>query len=173
MKIFCDSEIVITKISTLKLDPNNRNKHPADQIARLAKILRENGWRYPIKVSNQTGLVRSGHARIEAAKLNKWDSVPVQFQNYDTLEQEYADSIADNAIASWAELDISGINADLKSLIPDFDLELLGIRNFNINKDFEPGTEEDQGQLDTKQPNVVLCPNCGECFDANEAKVKN
>jgi hypothetical protein len=130
MKIECDKPVVLVEISELKLDPKNRNKHPADQIKRLAEILKAHGWRYPVKVSNQSGFVRSGHGRIEAAKLNGWTHVPVQYQDYDNMEEEYADSVADNAIASWAELDLSGINSDLADLGPDFNIDLLGIKDF-------------------------------------------
>jgi hypothetical protein len=118
-------------------------------------------------------LITSGHGRLEAAKLLKWKEVPVSFQDYDSEEQEYADTISDNSLASWSELDLSGINSDLTDLGPDFDIDLLGIKEFSLVPEFEPGTEDDQGKLDEKKPLVTQCPNCGECFDANENKPKN
>lgn len=164
----------VVKICELKLNPDNRNIHPPEQIERLAKILKYQGWRYCVKVSKQTGFVTSGHGRVEAAMVNGWDEVPVDDQDYDTPEQEYADTIADNAIASWAELNLSGINQDITLHGPELKLEMLGVQNFEvIPPNFEPGTEEDQGQLDEKKPVVTQCPNCGECFDANENKPKN
>lgn len=120
----------LVPLSELKPHPKNRNKHPEDQIKRLADILTYQGWRYPVKVSNRSGLVTSGHGRIEAARLNGWTEAPVSFQDYDSDEQEYADVQADNAIASWAELDLSGINTDIADLGPDFDIDLLGIKDF-------------------------------------------
>jgi hypothetical protein len=133
----------LVPISELNLDPKNRNKHPKDQIKRLAEILKYQGWRYPVKVSNQTGLVRSGHGRIEAAIENGWKEVPVNFQDYDNLEQEYADSVADNAIAIWAELDLAGINMDLADLGPDLNIDLLGIKDFVVEPLDKPQTEEE------------------------------
>ena len=132
MKIQClfDKRVPLAE---LKPHPKNRNKHPEDQIKRLARILEYQGFRYPVKVSKRSGFVTSGHGRIEAARLNGWPDVPVNFQDYDSDEQEYADVQADNAIASWAELDLSGINADLGELGPEFDLDLLGIKNFEID----------------------------------------
>jgi hypothetical protein len=129
MKIHCLYDKLV-KLKDLKPHPKNRNKHGADQIARLAKILDYQGWRYPVKVSKLSGHVTSGHGRIMAAELNKWDKIPVNFQDYENEEQEYADVQADNAIASWAELDMAGINGDLENLGPDFDLEMLGIKDF-------------------------------------------
>lgn len=128
----------------LKPHPKNRNSHPQDQIDRLAKIIEYQGWRYPIKVSNQSGFVTAGHGRIEVAKALKC-KVPVNYQDYESDEQEYADVQSDNAIASWSELDFSGINADIANLGPDFDIDLLGIKNFEIDVcDKDPGCDEDE-----------------------------
>lgn len=102
------------------------------QIERLAEILKYQGWRYPVKVSKRSGYVTSGHGRIEAAKLNGWELIPVNYQDYESDEQEYADVTADNAIASWSELDLSAINVDLPELGPDFDIDLLGIKDFEL-----------------------------------------
>jgi DNA modification methylase len=135
----------LIKVSDLKPHPKNRNQHPEDQIKRLADILKYQGWRYPVKVSKRSGFVISGHGRIEAARMNGWKSVPVNFQDYESDEQEYADVQADNAIASWAELDLSGINSDLADLGPDFDIDLLGIKGFEIDVLLpEPQCDEDE-----------------------------
>lgn len=133
-------------VKDLKPHKKNRNKHPQDQIERLAKILKYQGWRYPVKVSKLSGMVTSGHGRIEAAKLNGWESVPVNYQFYVNEEQEYADVQSDNAIASWAELDLSGINTDLGDLGPDFDLDMLGIKDFVLEPadKLEPQCDEDE-----------------------------
>lgn len=120
-------------VSELKQHPKNRNKHPAHQIERLAELIEYQGWRYPIKVSNRSGFITTGHGRLMAAKLKGWKKVPVSFQEYDTEEQEYADVQADNAIALWSELDLSGINKDLSDLGPDFNIDMLGIENFTLD----------------------------------------
>lgn len=172
MIVHCPHDAMVS-VKELKPNPLNRNSHPKDQVERLAKILEYQGWRYPIKVSKRSGLITSGHGRLEAAKLLKLKEVPVSFQDYADEAQEYADTVSDNSIASWSELDLSGINSDIVDLGPDFDLDLLGIKEFSVVPEFEPGTEEDQGKLDEKKPLVTQCPNCGECFDANENKPKN
>jgi hypothetical protein len=135
----------LVPISELRSHPRNRNKHPADQIKRLADILKYQGWRYPVKVSKRSGFVTSGHGRIEAAHLNNWKEVPVNFQDYTSDEQEYADVQADNAIASWSELDLSAINADLGDLGPDFDVDMLGLKDFTIEiaDKLDPQCDED------------------------------
>lgn len=171
MKVHCSYDKLVS-IDKLKPHPKNNNNHPDEQIKRLAKILEYQGWRYPIKVSNESGFITSGHARLQAAKLNGWKKVPVNIQEYESEEQEYADLTADNAIASWSSLDLSAINSEIGELGPDFDIDLLGVRSFSLDPIFEPATEEEQAKLDEKKPLVTQCPNCGECFDANEHKPK-
>jgi hypothetical protein len=138
MKVHCAHDQLVP-ISELRSHPKNRNKHPPKQITRLAKVLEYQGFRYPVKVSRLSGYVTSGHGRIEAARKNGWTEVPVNYQDYESEEQEYADVQADNAIASWAELDLSGINDDLKDLGPDFDIDLLGIENFKLDAEGDGG----------------------------------
>ena len=116
-------------IKKLKPHPKNRNKHPKEQIDRLAKILMYQGFRKPIVVSNRSGFIVEGHGRVEAAKANKWTTVPVSYQDFEDETQEYAHLTADNAIALWAELDMAGINADTLELGP-FDTDLLGLKNW-------------------------------------------
>lgn len=157
MKIRClYDELVPLKDLRKKFHDKNRNKHPEDQIRRLAKIMEYQGVRYPVKISKQSGKITSGHGRVMAAMLLKWDSFPVNYQDYDSGDQEYADVQADNAVASWSELDFSGINADIADLGPDFDIEMLGILNFKIDvNDIIPGEDPGAG-IAPKDPKVVL-----------------
>ena len=144
-------------ISEAKTHPKNRNSHPQDQIERLAKILAYQGWRYPVKISKLSGYITSGHGRVEAAKLNGWTEIPVNYQDYENADQEYADVQADNSIASWSELDMAEINLDLADLGPSFDLDLLGIKHFNLDPPIKKSME-------------VKCPACGEEFVAKDHK---
>lgn len=132
MKIRCTYDKLV-RVNDLKPHPKNRNKHPDSQIERLAQILEYQGWRYPVKVSQLSGFVTSGHGRLLAAQKLGWEEVPVNFQEYESDEQEYADLIADNSVALWSELDLAGINADVPELGPDFDIDMLGIKDFTLD----------------------------------------
>lgn len=121
--------VIWVDIKKLKPHPKNRNKHPKEQIDRLAKILMYQGFRKPIVVSNRSGFIVEGHGRVEAAKANKWTTVPVSYQDFEDETQEYAHLTADNAIAFWAELDMASINADTLELGP-FDTDLLGLKTW-------------------------------------------
>jgi hypothetical protein len=84
-----------------------------------------------------------------------------------TPEQCRAFRIADNKVAEsdWIE-DILAVEIEgLKEL--DFDIELTGFDPADfIVPDFQPGTEDEQGQLDELQPKMVKCPHCDQLFDS-------
>jgi DNA modification methylase len=136
----------LVDIDTLTRHPKNRNKHPKAQIDRLAKIIKYQGIRSPIKISKQSGFITAGHGRLEAFKRLKIKEVPINVQDYESEEQEYADLQSDNAVALWAQLDLSGINADVPDLGPDFDIDLLGIKDFVLEpaEKFEAQCGEDE-----------------------------
>lgn len=163
MSLELDDKITWVDISTLKPHPKNTNKHPEEQISRLANIIKYQGWRQPIVVSKRSDFIVAGHGRLEAAKKLGLNKVPVSFQHFDDETQELAHMTADNAIALWADLDIDKIKEQLPDLSEGFDFDLLGVQDLKIEvPDFSAGTEEHQGKLDQKKP--VECPNCGESF---------
>lgn len=135
----------MVRVNDLSAHPKNRNKHPSEQITRLAEILEYQGWRYAIKVSKLSGFITSGHGRLDAARKLGLKEVPVSFQDYDSEEQEYADLTADNAIALWAEIDLAAINADLPDLGPEFNIDMLGLKDFILEpaEKMQPGCDED------------------------------
>lgn len=152
-------------IGELKVNPRNRNKHPETQIKQLAKIIEFQGWRHPIIISNLTGFIVAGHGRFESAKLLGLAEVPVDYQDFTDADQEYLFVQSDNAIALQAELDLSGINADLDGLGP-FDIELLGIKNFNVDPSEIENTCEELNEADFQEFQHE-CPKCG--FEWNNA----
>lgn len=159
MKIYITNPVLVN-VSDLKRHPKNPNKHTKDQIERLAKILQYQGWRYPIKVSKQSGFITSGHARLEAAILNGWDQVPVSIQDYESEDQEFADLTSDNAISEWSQLDFYFINNHIENMSPDFDIDMLGIKNFTLDfsDKFNPDSSENLDQT------VLKCKECGRSF---------
>lgn len=118
---------------TLKNHPKNRNKHGQDQIERLAELYEYQGIRHPIVVSKMSGFIVAGHGRKLAAIRAGIKEMPVVYQDFESSEQEYAFIQSDNAVALWAELDLSGINEDIADLGPDFDINMLGIQDFTID----------------------------------------
>lgn len=153
----------LVPISKLKNHPKNPNRHSQEQLVRLAKILEYQGFRKPIVVSRRSGCITTGHGTLGAALINEWTHVPIVYQSYDSDDQEYAHIVSDNSIAAWAELDLGDVNERLKDLDgAEFNLDLLGLKDFDVTPNFEPGTEDEQGKLDEKKP--VECPKCGHSF---------
>lgn len=102
--VFCAFDKIV-KIENVKPNPANPNKHPEEQIKSLAQNIKAIGWRYPITVSNQSGMVVKGHGRLMAAKYLKVKEVPVDYQNYSSDEEEMADLLFDNRIQELSEID--------------------------------------------------------------------
>ena len=122
--VYCAYDKIIP-IGELRPNPKNPNKHPMDQLEKLGKIIRGNGWRNPITVSTRSGLIVKGHGRMMAAELEEFKEVPVEFQNYESEEAELADLTADNRIAELAEMDtkmLTEIFADIDTGAIDFEL---------------------------------------------------
>jgi hypothetical protein len=111
----------------------NPNKHSSDQVKRLAKIYQYTGIRHPIIVDPDRGVIAAGHGRKLAAIKAGIKKFPVVYQKFANDEEFYSFVTADNAIALWADLDLSSINAQLGDLGPDFDLDWLGIKNFTLD----------------------------------------
>lgn len=145
MKFVEQTEWKWLPIRDLRPNPANSNKHSDEQIERLVKLIKYYGWRQPIIISNRSGLIAAGHARLLAAKAMGMSEVPVQYQNFEDDDEERGFLVSDNAIASWAELDLSLINTQLGDFDPGFDLDLLGIKDFTLDmSDKEFGSGEDE-----------------------------
>lgn len=155
MQIHCKYDELVNP-KTLLDHPKNRNKHSPEQIERLAKILEYQGWRYAIKLSNLSGFITTGHGRKLSALLKEWEKVPVVYQDYDSEDQEYADVQSDNAIASWADLDLAGINLDVPELGPDFDIDLLGIKDFVIEPADKYGDQDADAVPEQRPTDIKL-----------------
>ena len=170
-------DIKLVSISKIKKHPKNRNIHTDEQIDRLCEIIRYSGFRNPLVISNLSGRLIAGHARLKAAKKLGLKEVPVIYQDFDNEEMEYQHLTADNAIAVWADLDKKLVGEDILDFGPDFDTALLGFDNFEIEPaDLYADKDEDAVPEPPKEPitktgdlwilgeHRVLC---GDCTDPN------
>ena len=131
-KIYCAHTDVVATDSLIE-NPRNPNRHPEDQIIALAKIIRHQGWRNPIVVSRRSGFVVKGHGRLLAARMLGLDTVPVDYQDYENEAAEWADMVADNKIAELSNMDEDELNAIIRELDGQIDLELTGFQTSEIN----------------------------------------
>lgn len=143
-------EIVLVPLNEIKLNPKNRNTHSPEQIAQLVKILKYQGFRNPGVISNQSGLLAAGEGRYLALKEVGATHMPVTYQDFEDSEQEYLYGVSDNEIAKQAVADLPKIHLDLQSMGP-FDIELLGLRDFQ----FEPDPEQGDPDAAPEAPKVA------------------
>lgn len=158
-------DIKSEKIEFLDIDkiienPRNANRHSIEQIERLEKLIKYQGFRNPLIISKRTGFLIAGHGRLIASKNLGMKQVPVIYQDFENEAQEFAYLISDNEIARWAELDKQSLYDSLEEIkIPS--IELLGIENFNIDeiKLDQPEIEGDiefTKEIDEKNDYIVL-----------------
>ncbi|NLW04176.1 MAG: ParB N-terminal domain-containing protein [Pseudomonadaceae bacterium] len=157
---------------TTELTPYIRNSrtHSDEQVTQIAASIKEWGFTQPILV-DETGMIIAGHGRLMAAQRLGLDQVPVASAKGWTDAQKKAYVIADNKLALNAGWDNDMLRIELDELAAlDFDLDLTGfsldeMANIFDEPDFQPGSEEDQGQLDQLDPKMVSCPHCCAEFD--------
>jgi ParB-like chromosome segregation protein Spo0J len=163
-------KIEIVSLASLVPHEKNMHMHSPEQIDRLIKLIEYQGYRQPIIVQKGTNKIVAGHGRAMALLKMGVKDVPVMYQEFESEAQLYAFMVSDNAIGkdTWATLDLSQINTDIADL-GEFDLELLGLRDFNV----ETLCPEDYGdknkEIDTDNFGNDLqhtCPKCG--FEFNE-----
>lgn len=99
----------------LQRNPKNYRQHPASQIRVLAGLIRQNGWRKPVVVSDRSGLIITGHGSTMAA-ISMQDSVPVEFQHFTDEAAENAAMIGDNKATEGAKDDEAALAALIKEL---------------------------------------------------------
>jgi DNA modification methylase len=132
--VHCSYDEVVD-ITTLVPNPRNPNTHPEKQVQLLAKIIKNQGWRAPITVSNRSGFIVRGHGRLLAAQLLGVEQVPVDRQDYETEAEEWADLVADNRIAELAEMDTALlIDLVVELNASEYDIELTGFDEKEIEQ---------------------------------------
>ena len=167
-------DIQIVPIDELKPNKNNRNSHPQEQIEMLAKHYEFHGMRTPLIVSNQSGVIVAGNGRYLAAIRAGLKELPVSYQDFDTPEAEYSFGIADNGLSAWGELDLANINTDIIDLGPDFDLDMLGIKDFVLDvSEIEPPRILDSEKPLLQQMTFTVSENQADQIKAAIEKAKS
>jgi ParB-like chromosome segregation protein Spo0J len=160
---------------TRKLIPDARNArtHSDEQVGQIAASIREWGWTTPVLVDEQGGII-AGHGRTLAAQKLGMTEVPVMVAKGWSDAKKRAYVLADNKLALNAGWDNEMLALELTEIGElGFDLDMIGFRSEEIKAlqipDFEPATEDEQGQLDELDPKWIACPHCGKEFNTREA----
>lgn len=123
-----------------------------DEIRLLAKIIKNGGWRQPITVGTRSGYIVKGHGRLMAAQLGNMEQAPVDYQDYASEAEEYADLIADNRIAELSEIDQKML-ADVFVEIDtgEIDLDQTGYTDEEVEKLVTSLSEALHQEIDTER----------------------
>lgn len=122
-------KIEYKNISELLPYEHNARTHSKEQIAQIARSIKEFGWTNPILLDGASGII-AGHGRLEAAKILGLDKVPCIELSHLTPIQKKAYIIADNKLALNADWNIDFLASELEELKnDDFDLSLTGFND--------------------------------------------
>ena len=151
---------------------NNARTHSDEQVAQIAASIKEFGFNNPILIDKDGGII-AGHGRVSAAYLLGMDTVPTICLDHLSDIQRRAYILADNKLALNAGWDDDTLALEMQGLNGEIELGLLGFTDDEIKVllngvEFDPGTEDDQGKLDSIDPKMTTCPHCGEEYDLRD-----
>jgi ParB-like chromosome segregation protein Spo0J len=143
-----------SEIEVSKLIPyiNNARTHSESQINQIAASIKEFGFRNPILIDGDNGII-AGHGRVMAAKKLGLTTIPYIDCSDLTEAQKKAYIIADNKIALNAGWDEELLKLELEDIeVSDIDMELLGFSDEELKRligvedsDTEEGEIADDG----------------------------
>lgn len=164
-------KIVEKKTSDLIPYARNARQHPESQIAQIAASIRHFGFRNPVLIDGDNGII-AGHGRVEAARLLGLEKVPCIDCSDLSESDRRAYVLADNRIAlssSWDEQMLGLEVRDLANL--EFDLSLLGFDQAELDEminGLPDETPEDFAEVDESIETEHECPKCGYRFSGGK-----
>jgi ParB family chromosome partitioning protein len=165
-------EIIYLPVADLvKLKGNPRIDTEPKAIERLAKLIKAHGFQNPLQIFQSGGKseIIAGNHRFDAGLSLGMKEFPcIVYEG--NRKQAMARAISDNQSNSWTDFDLPLLKEILIDIddgsidmsITGFNSHELELMMTAIHPDFAPGTEDDQGRLDEKEP--IVCPECGHVF---------
>ena len=124
-------KIEYVDIGKLKMWENNPRIND-EASKKLSKLIKHYGFINPI-IATPDGMIRAGHTRYKAAKLNKLKKVPVIFVDFKSEKKAKGFSISDNKSYEFSKWDIVLLKDELEELdTGEFDIELTGFKEGEI-----------------------------------------
>lgn len=138
-------EIIKKRIADLIPYANNARTHTKEQIAQIAKSIKEFGFTNPILVNTDNTII-AGHGRFEAVKELRFTEVPCILISHLSPKQIKALVIADNKIALNAGWDFKLLSDEIKNLKEEnLDLDILGFADLELSNILNDNIFEDTG----------------------------
>lgn len=171
-------EIVKMPIADLNpavYNPRVELKPGMPEYEKLRRSIETFGLVEPIVWNRRTGNVVGGHQRLSVERDLGRTETFVSIVDLDEREEMVLNVALNKVEGQWDEIKLKDLLQELDT--GDIDLELTGFDMDEIEKlmtayynpDFQPGGEDEQGDLgeiDPKAPKLVQCPNCHHEFES-------
>ena len=152
--VYCNFDAMVD-CDKLVLHDRNPNTHCDEQLRLYANAILSNGWRRAVCVSNRSGKVIRGNGAVLACREYGIESVPVEYQDYDSEEAENADMIADNELSRLSVRD-ENVLGELLNELPEDMMSGVGLPEDDMAellKDFNDGFGDGSGSGDGEGSN--------------------
>jgi len=159
------------KIDELKPYEKNPRKND-DAVEYVMNSIKEFGWQVPIVIDKNKTIV-CGHTRYKAARRLGIEKVPCIMADDLTEEQITAYRLVDNKTQELSKWDFSKLIEELKGLIDEIDMSLVGFTTKTeetekntpaAEQNLDEGEEIDLSEFEDETFNCI-CPCCGFRFN--------
>ena len=157
-------------ISDLIPYANNAREHSEEQVLQIASSIKEFGFNNPVLIDKDNGII-AGHGRLEAAKKLGMTEVPTIRLEHLTDTQKKAFILADNRIAINSTWDTDLLSLELTDIKDDFDLNMLGFNDDEINVLTNPIEELDYEEEEIPEPPVEPKTKLGDIYQLGNHKL--
>lgn len=136
--------------------PDNNNIHTPEQIEVMKDVLKSNGFRVPVIVSEESQRIISGHLRVQAAISLGMEQVPVSLQAFKSRIEEVRHLTADNEVARLAKFDppkFKDFQKDIKKELKnnDFQMTFFNPHEWGMKK-----FPKEKAQGTKKEPIIII-----------------
>jgi ParB-like chromosome segregation protein Spo0J len=141
------SEIEQWPIARLKPYKKNAKRHPGEQVARIAQLIKEHGFDQPIVVDTR-GVIVKGHGRWLAAKALKMATVPVIVSHLSLDDGRLREArLGDNRVAEFGWDPDKLVSDVVEGLSEGLRVELTGFTLAELGLEAEPSEAQDDVPL--------------------------
>jgi ParB-like chromosome segregation protein Spo0J len=164
----------IIKLGIEELTPyeNNAKKHTPEQIEQIKNSIQAFGNIDPLGIAGENNVIYVGNGRYIALKELGYKEAYCIRLDHLTEQERKAYAIAHNKLTMNTGFDDELLRAEMESLQDiDFDLELTGFEEWELEDMLDPMSNEDlqdflvEREPKEKEPKKAKCPSCGCEFE--------
>lgn len=162
------------RLSIEELTPyeNNAKKHTPEQIEQIKNSIQAFGNIDPLGIAGEDNVIYVGNGRYIALKELGYKEAYCIRLDHLTEQERKAYAIAHNKLTMNTGFDDELLRMEMESLQDiDFDLELTGFEEWELEDMFDPMSNEDlqdflvEREPKEKEPKKAKCPSCGCEFE--------